>query len=91
MAVRITDRPTPALALRPADFALRVHADPTDANRRTSHLYAKRELADDTVDLLVPWCQYDPIYPERHARIDIELSGYADADWCVGCWYRARR
>ncbi|GAB3372638.1 hypothetical protein GCM10027360_46240 [Amycolatopsis echigonensis] len=70
---------------RTSELALRVHADPTAANRKTAHRYWKRELADPSVRWLIPWCSADDPYPERHERGEIDLTGFVDAEWCHGC------
>ncbi|GAA3561760.1 hypothetical protein GCM10022222_51930 [Amycolatopsis ultiminotia] len=72
-------------APRTSDLALRVHTDPTEANRRTAHFYWKGDLADPSVRWLVPWCSVDEAYPDRHERGEIDLRAVADAEWCRGC------
>lgn len=68
-----------------SELTLRVHSDPTAANRQTAHRYWKRDLADPSVRWLIPWCSFGDPYPERHERGEIDLTGFADADWCPGC------
>ncbi|MCG3757361.1 hypothetical protein [Amycolatopsis sp. Poz14] len=68
-----------------SELALRVHSDPTAGNRKTTHRYWKRELADPSVQWLIPWCSFGNPYPERHERSEIDMSGFVDAEWCTGC------
>lgn len=69
-------------------LALRVHTDPMDLRRRTAHLYPKRHLADPTAWWLIPWCSTDTLYPQRHERGDLDLTGFVDAEWCPDCTQR---
>ncbi|PFG47924.1 hypothetical protein ATK36_2990 [Amycolatopsis sulphurea] len=70
------------------DLALRVHTDRMDGRRQTAHLYLKRELADPAAWWLIPWCSVNTIYPQRHERRDLDLTGLADAKWCPDCTQR---
>ncbi|WP_134665827.1 MULTISPECIES: hypothetical protein [unclassified Amycolatopsis] len=72
-------------ATHTSDLALRVHADPTAAFRRTVHRYGKQELADPSVRWLIPWCSVDDAYPERHERDELASTGFAGVEWCSGC------
>ncbi|MBB1154015.1 hypothetical protein [Amycolatopsis dendrobii] len=75
---------------RTTELTLRVHADPTASHRRTVHRYWKRELADPSVQWLIPWCSGNDPYPERHERSELASAGFGDANWCPGCTGLAR-
>lgn len=70
---------------RTSELALRVHADPTTAHRRTVHRYWRRDLADESTRWLIPWCSTGAPYPQRHERDELAVTGFADAEWCRNC------
>lgn len=61
--------------MRTSELALRVHADPTAAHRRTMHRYGKRDLADQSERWLIPWCSSSAPCPQRHEGGEIAATG----------------
>jgi hypothetical protein len=66
------------------DFALRAYL-----YGNVSHFYRKRDLADPELEWLIPWCEEDDSYPDRHARAELKLSAAIPTKpWCPRCTYR---
>ncbi|SEC95478.1 hypothetical protein SAMN04489727_5741 [Amycolatopsis tolypomycina] len=68
-----------------SEWAARYHRED-----RQIHRYLKADLADPGVDWLVPAHSADPLYPERHARVEISDrpapgSGHHRL-CCRACW-----
>jgi hypothetical protein len=56
------------------------------------HFYNKSELADPTIQWLVPWCQADDMYPARHPKVEVKADPVAaHVRACVGCANADRR
>jgi hypothetical protein len=52
------------------------------------HLYRKSDLADPACQWLVPWCQEDSLYPDRHPRVEV-VGQFVKADaFCPRCGAR---
>jgi hypothetical protein len=62
------------------DFLVRAYMDDGKL-----HLYLKSELADSAYRTLIPWCQLDKIYPDRHPRPDVPRNAMARHGFCLGC------
>lgn len=52
-----------------ADYTPRAHR----GDSRTHH-YLKRDLANPTCEYLIPWCQANAWFPDRHPRADIAIG-----------------
>jgi hypothetical protein len=77
MGTRITDTMT---RKKTCDFLVRGY--PLDGRH---HFYLKVELADPAYETLVPWCQADEMYPERHPRVEVKSGYIATRGFCLGC------
>lgn len=49
------------------------------------HFYFKAELADPGYETLIPWCQADEMYPERHPRVEVPRHYMASHGFCLDC------
>jgi hypothetical protein len=68
-----------------SDWAARYHRED-----KRIHRYRKAELADPAAVWLVPAHSLDPLYPERHARVEISADpepgrGHHRLS-CRACW-----
>lgn len=83
MTVRITELARPP---KTGDFLLRAYMD--DGRL---HFYLKTELEDSSYQTLIPWCQIDELYPERHPRPDVPRNHIARNGFCGGCSWAYER
>jgi len=74
-----------AVTARTSDWTARYYRED-----KQIHRYLKAELADPGVEWLVPAHGVDPLYPERHARMEIlpepERGRGHHRLSCRGCW-----
>lgn len=49
------------------------------------HLYPRAELANLRFEYLVPCCSSEPLYPTRHARVEIGDSPVRHTTMCDRC------
>lgn len=80
------------IAMTDADYTPRYSADHILGGQ--VHDFLKRELADPSVQWLIPRCQEGAMYPPRHPRMDLreQVPRQRGADYvCRGCVARRRR
>jgi len=49
------------------------------------HFYLKAELANPAFEFLVPMCGEDPMYPQRHPRVEVPRQFIRTNGFCVPC------
>jgi hypothetical protein len=49
------------------------------------HFYRKSELANPAFTMLIPMCGQDPMYPQRHDRLEVPRDFMAGHGICPNC------
>lgn len=67
------------------DYAMREYLED-----RRAHLYRKIELADPGCQWLIPLCQVNEMYPDRHPQAEIDSTYVRASSMCARCSERIR-